>query len=301
MKNLNWIDLQLFAEGGGDGAASANAGGAAAEAGAQAAVIYGKQEGTAMPNAQSQETAAPQPEAESFESLITGRYKADFDKKAQQMINTRFKQTKQLEAERDALRPVLDALSAKYGIDQKGKDFAQKLQAAIDADDSYYEEEADRLGLTVNQLKEQRRTNAELAELREALAERQRQEARDNIYQGWLDQSEQLKGIYPDFDLQVEAQDEGFVRLLQNGIDVRTAYEVVHKDELLSGAIRYAVKTAQQRTVEDIRARGLRPQEAGAGSSTAAAQVVKADPRDWSREDMAEATRRALMGEKIRL
>lgn len=301
MERMKLIDLQLFAEGSGDGTASANAGGTAAEAGAQGTVIYGKQEGTAMPEQQPHEPAAPQPEAETFESLINGKYKDDFAKKSQQIIDRRFKQTKQLEAERDAIRPVLDALSARYGVDIRSKDFAQQLQAAIDADDSYYEQEADRQGLTVAQLKEQRRITAENARLQEALQERQRQEARDNVYSGWLDEAEKLRSVYPDFDLETEAQNEGFVRLLQSGIDVKTAYEVLHKDELLSGALRYAVQTTQQRTVDNIRARGMRPQEAGAGGSTAAAQIVKADPADWSAEDMREATRRALAGEKIRL
>ncbi|MBE5801079.1 MAG: hypothetical protein E7319_02215 [Clostridiales bacterium] len=301
MERVRWMDLQLFAEGGGDGAASANAAGTAAPAGEQTTVIYGKQEGTAMPETQPEAPQAPQPEAESFDSLINGKYKEDFTQKAQQMIDTRFKQTKKLEQEREALRPVLDALSARYGVDMRSKDFAQQLQAAIDEDDGFYEQEADRLGLTVPQLKEQRRITNENAQLREALAERERQEARDNVYKDWVEQGEKLKAVYPEFRLDVEAQNEGFVRLLQNGIDVKTAYEVVHKDELLSGAIRYAVQTAQQRTVEDIRARGMRPQEAGAGNSTAAAKVVKADPKDWTDEDMREATRRAMMGEKIRL
>ena len=294
---MDHIFLQLFAEGGGDGAASANAGGNGAPE-ASSTVVYGKQDGEASQPVEQQPTETPE---ETFDSLINGKYKEDFAKKTQQIINARFRQTKQLEEQRDALRPVLDALSAKYGVDAKGKNFVAELQAAIDADDTYYEAEADRMGLTVAQLKDQRRMEAENAQLREAIAERERQEARDNVYSGWLAEGEQLKTVYPSFDLEVEAQNESFVHLLQNGINVKTAYEVIHKDELLSGAIGYAVKTAQQRTVDNIRARGMRPQEAGAGSTAQAAQIVKANPADWSKQDMAEVLRRVRSGEKIRL
>ena len=83
-------------------------------------------------------------------------------------------------------------------------------------------------------------------------------------------------------------------------VDVKTAYEVVHKDELLTGAIRYAVQSAQKKTVDNIRARGMRPPENGA-SGNGSATVVKSNPNNWTKEDFNEVIRRVQHGEKIRL
>lgn len=297
------IDLCLFGEGG-DGAATANASAEAPEAAGEPEVVYGKQDDPVDADPQQEEPAKPEDKKAAFEAMITGEYKDAFAERTQKIINARFKQSKELEARHEALRPVLDALSVKYGIDPGDTELPKKLQEAIDADDSYFEDEANRQGVTVQQLKEMRRTERENAELKQALAERQRQEARDGIYSEWMQQGEQVKALYPDFDFQREVSGENaenFLKLLQVGIDVKTAYEVVHRDELLSGAIGYAVKAAQKRTVDDIRARGMRPKEAGTGSSVAAARVVKADPNTWTTDDINEVARRVKAGEKIRL
>lgn len=296
------IDLCLFGEGGAEGAATAAA--ETPEAAAQPEVVYGKQDDEpAQPEAPA-EDPKPVDKKKAFEELINGEYKDAFTERTQKIINTRFKEAKALEAQRDALKPVLDALGVKYGIDPADADLPKKLQEAIDADDSYFEDEANRQGMTVQQLKEMRKTQRENAEFKQALEERQRQEARDNVFAEWMQQSETVKSIYPGFDFQQEVSGENaekFLKLLQASVDVKTAYEVVHRDELMAGAIGYAVQTAQKRTVDDIRARGMRPKESGTGSSVASARVVKADPNTWTNDDIAEVARRVKAGEKIRL
>ena len=109
-------------------------------------------------------------------------------------------------------------------------------------------------------------------------------------------------GIYPGLSLEAEANDpetgEQFMRLLSSGVDVRTAYEVIHKDDIISGAMHYTAQKVKEKTVNDIRARGLRPQENGAQGSTAA-KVVKSDPKSWTDKDMDEVIRRVAAGERI--
>lgn len=51
--------------------------------------------------------------------------------------------------------------------------------------------------------------------------------------------------------------------LLRSGVDARTAYEVVHKDEIIGGAMQYTAQRVQEKVVNDIRARGMRPPENG--------------------------------------
>lgn len=307
--------LQLFAEGGEGGGGAAGAGaGAAGDSAAPAAgnaknplanVVYGKQaagddQGNARTETKVSASTADARKA-AFEELINGEYKSEFGERMQQIINKRFKETKQHEERLNAMQPLLDALGSKYGVDAKD---LGKLMTAIEEDDSFYQEEADREGITVQQLKQMRKLERENAQFKAAREQQQRQERAEQVYAKWEQESQAVKQLYGQFDLQAECQhpDTGrdFVRLLQNGVDVRTAYEVIHKDELISGAIGYAVQSAQKRTMDNIRARGMRPRENGAGGSVAT-QIVKSDPSKWSKADRAEVARRVMRGEKVHL
>jgi len=303
------FNLQMFAEGGdggaGAGAATGDAGSAADSAeNTLADVVYGKQATEAQPVHQDENhdgASNAEDRKAAFEELIKGEYKEEFGDRVQQVINKRFKESKAQEERLNALQPVLDALSSKYGVDASNVD---QLMQAIDEDDSYYQEEADREGVTVQQLKHMRQLERDNAEFRAALEQRQRQEQAASVYAKWEQEGQTVKQLYGGFDLHTECQHpetgQQFVRLLQNGVDVRTAYEVIHKDELLSGAIGYAVQSAQKRTMDNIRARGMRPQENGAGGSVAT-QIVKSDPSKWSDSDMDEVLRRVKEGKKINL
>ena len=55
------------------------------------------------------------PDAE-FESLIRGKYREAFQRRADLIVNRRFGQLKALEENQNALSPLLDALSARYGL-----------------------------------------------------------------------------------------------------------------------------------------------------------------------------------------
>lgn len=303
------LRLQMFAEGGEGGGgttaptASETADNTAGNAkNPLANVVYGKRAAAETQMTETHVTASSAEDRKAaFEELIKGEYKTEFGERTQQLIDRRFKETKAMEERLGALQPVLDALGTKYGVDAAD---VEKLMSAIEEDDSYYEDEADRQGVTVQQLKQMRKLERENAEFKAAMEQRQKQEQAANVYAQWQSEAETVKQLYGNFDLQSECRNpetgRNFLRLLQNGVDVRTAYEVVHKDELLSGAIGYAVQSAQKRTMDNIRARGMRPQENGAGGSVAT-QIVKSDPAKWSKADRREVARRVLRGERVEL
>ena len=56
------------------------------------------------------------PETE-FNDLVNGRFKEQFSKRTQAIIDKRFKATKELEAFKDKAQPILGALYEKYEID----------------------------------------------------------------------------------------------------------------------------------------------------------------------------------------
>ena len=285
------LNLHFFGEGGGaaagggDGAAAGMTGGdgAAAQAGAP-------QEGT-QPQRTAEERAA------AFEELIKGEYAQEFNARTQGIINQRFKEHKQLQSRMDEMQPIMDALSTRYGETDFGK-----LRAAIEADESFYQAAADEAGMSVEQYKEHQELKRKAAAYDRYQQQNQRAEAERRAFEQWEQQANQLKGIYADFDFAAQCKDPAtgpmFVKLLGQGVDVKTAYEVVNHDRLISGALQSAVTQAQQLTVQTIQAQGMRPQENGVGGSRAT-KMVKADPANMSKKEIADYARRAKSGERI--
>lgn len=316
------INLHLFdgeGAGGGEGTASAapaqQAQPVAKGKNPLANVVYGKapDEGSGKPAengipATEPETIVTSNTAEArkaeFDRMVKGEWKSEFDSRVQAAINARFKQDRTISerAERlDALAPVLEMLGNKYGIDAND---AEALAKAVQEDNSYYEDEAAQKGVTVEQLKRIKALERENAEFRRMNEQREAQRRMDDTYSMWMQQGDECKRFYPTFDLRAEvtnAETGGrFMGLLQSGIDVKTAYEVIHKDDIIGGAMQYTAQAVQQKVVNDIRARGMRPAENGA-SGSGATTIRKTDPRTFTRKDREEISRRVMRGERIEL
>ena len=301
------LSLQIFADGGasaggtGDGGTAqgqgVTAGAASQQTGAKgnplSAVKYGIQEESA-PAAEVQETTTTDPNAE-FEKLIKGQYKAQYDQKVQDTIQKRLKGTRETVEKYTALQPVLEILAKKHGVDVGDID---ALTKAIEADDSYFEQEAMELGMSVKQLKELRSAQRENADLRRQIQERQKQENAEKIYSTWMQQAEETKKVYPGFDLRAELGNSKFLDLLNSNIDVRTAYEVLHKDDIIPAAMQFAAKTVESKLASKIASGASRPAENGMNSGSAA--VVKSDVSQLTKADRQEIIRRVARGEKIR-
>ena len=304
-------NLQLFAEGGAGGAAGGTGGdggtaqgqGVTAEAASQqtkgaknplANVKYGIQQ-EAAPAAEVQKpTEQPDLNAE-FEQLIKGKFKDQYDTRMQDTIQRRLKSSKETVEKYNALTPTLEILGKKYGVDATD---IEALNKAIQDDDSYFEEEALEKGITVQQLKEIRKMERENAELRKQMQEKKTKENADKLYAKWLQQEQDTQKVYPSFNMKAEMQNPKFVDLLRSNIDVKTAYEVVHKDEIIPAAMQFAAQTVESKIAKKIAANGARPAENGMSSGSAA--VVKSDVSQLSRADREEIRRRVARGEKIR-
>ena len=309
MKHISFIpmhSLQLFAEGAGagDGGAAEGQGVTAAAAVPQtkgeksnplAAVKYGIQEDAAPAAEVQTETTEVQadPNAE-FEKLIKGQYKEQYDARMQDTIRKRLRGSQETVDRYNALSPVLEMLGKKYGVDPAD---AKALSKAIQDDDSYYEEEAADRNISVQQLKEIRKMERENASLRKQMREQQARENADKQYSSWMNQAEEAKKVYPSLDLKAEIRNPKFLELLRSNIDVRTAYEVLHKDEIIPAAMQYAAQTVESKLAKKIASGGNRPSENGMSSQGAA--VVKSDVSQLSKNDIAEISRRVARGERI--
>lgn len=314
----NALNLQLFADG--DGAASGGESGAQAAAVQESAhnitqnrngrtsALANVQYGTVATKTDAQQDVNEEPlmpesqpvdpvdKAKAFEEIIKGEYKAEFDKRVQSIINERFKSAKGTEEKLAKLEPILDLMGRKYGV---ASDDIETLSKAIQDDDSYYETEAMEKGLTIEQLKQFKQMERENAELKRVNEEREKIEQSQRIYAEWMRQSEQMKTLYPNFDLRAEINNPSFMKILKvPGMDVRTAFEVAHRDELIAPAMQHTAQQVSQAIVNNIRSKGARPAENGV--QTRASAVVKNDVTKLTKEDRREIYRRVVeRGEKI--
>ena len=299
------LNLQLFAEGGGDGGtgATGTTGATATAAVSQtkgvksnplADVKYGIQPTEATtPTAEVVENPTEDRNAK-FEALIKGEYKDLYDQRMQDTIQKRLKGSKETVEKYEALAPTLEILAKKYGVDAAD---IKALNKAIEEDDSYFEEEALEKGVSVEQLKEIRKMERENADLKRQMEERNRRENANRLYAQWMEQEKQTKAVYPSFDLKTEMQNPNFRNLVQSNVDVKTAFEVIHKDEIIPAAMQYTAKAVEQKIANKIMANGARPTENG-NSSQGAAQS-KSDVSLLTKADRAEVMRRVARGEKI--
>lgn len=303
IKKLLTLNLQLFAEGGDGGTGAegtAGSGVATTPKGVKsnplADVKYGIQPEESVQNANAQVTdeGAVDLNAE-FEELIKGKYKEQYNAKMSDTVQKRLKGTKEQVAKLESLNPVLEMLGKKYGVDATD---AEALIKAVEEDDSYFEEEALELGIPVEHLKQFKKTERENAELKRQMDEISTKENAAKIYQGWLDQAEEAKKFYPSLDLETEMQNPRFVDLLRNNIDVKTAFQVLHQDEIMPAAMQYTAKAVEQKITNNIIANGQRPTENG--NSSQSASVIKSDVSQLTKADRQEIIRRVARGEKIK-
>lgn len=284
---LMTLDLQLFAEGGsGDGGTGSEGATGATEAAAVSQTSITDADGT---------TATNIDRKAEFEKLIKGEYKDLYDERMQDTIKNRLKGQKEIVDKYNALTPMFEALSSKYGVDASDPEAIMK---AIEEDDSYYEEEALEKGISVEHLKEIRKMERENAELKKLRDEQNAKEAAEKRVAGWMEESKQVQAIYPQFDLRSEMQNSKFVDLLRvPGVDVRTAYELTHKDEIIAGAMQFTAKTVEKKIADKIAANGARPTENGLSSQSAS--LTKSDVSQLSKAEILNLQKRIAQGEKI--
>lgn len=261
-------------------------------------ILYGKQEQPTTDAAGQNADAAPKQEqrdlAAEFDALIQGEFKDVYGKKMSDAMQKARKGSKEIDGRNKAMQPIMDRLASRYGLQA---DQFTEILSALDDDDALYEAEAAQKGLTVDTLKAMKKVEFENDQLRREMEERQRQEGQEQIYAQWVDQAEQVRGSYPDFDLAAELANEQFSQLLLANIDMKTAYEVIHHDEVMPAAMQFAARQAEQKVVNNVMAGAMRPRENGI--SQQAGVITKSDPSKLSFKDIDEIKRRVLAGERI--
>lgn len=313
--------LQLFGEGGDAAPAGDNGSTGVTEqvAAAPEVPVYKKRQGinrldrqklvqqTApaeqpAPDVDSGTPAAQGSDRASFDELIKGDYKKDFDDRVQDIVRRRMKGTEKTKQRLDSLEPVVKLLAEKYGLAADGEIDPQSIVDAIMDDNAMWEEKAMQKNMTVDEFKEWNKEHRDYERLKQQESQRQQMQASQQAFQTIMEEANTLKSKYPDLDFGREMADQKFceeVAFYQRRGDpnpFQRAYESRHFDELMSRMATTAQKTSIKQVADAVAANKARPAENGAAQSGIATMV---DPSKFKKKDFEDIKKRMLRGERV--
>lgn len=316
------VDLQLFAEGGGDGAAAAGGDGAApaAEEKAASAPAQGKGREAAAAEVDEMLSPAEEPDAEedaaegeeqdgaadksstdpeahrkAFGELMRGEYNREF---GEMIVQATQKAYDSILNEQGPVGRILNALGQKYGTAPGDYEaLAAAVEGGVVKDDAYYEDMAMKKGISVQLAKEMDALESENAKHR--AAEQQRAEAAkmEAIQQEWDAAAERIRAEDPGFDIKTALADPDFAQMLKLGVKMEDAYKARYFDDIMARRTTQTAKTVEKGVEARIRQRGARPAENGTNPGGAA--VLKTDVSKLTPQQCEELERRAMRGQII--
>lgn len=316
------VDLQLFAEGGGDGAAAAGGDGAAPAAAekAAAAPVQGKgreaaaaevdemlspaeepgaeedaAEGEKQDGAADKSGTDPEAHRKAFGELMRGEYNREF---GEMIVQATQKAYDSILNEQGPVGRILNALGQKYGTAPGDYEaLAAAVEGGVVKDDAYYEDMAMKKGISVQLAKEMDALESENAKHR--AAEQQRAEAAkmEAIQQEWDAAAERIRAEDPGFDIKTALADPDFAQMLKLGVKMEDAYKARYFDDIMARRTTQTAKTVEKGVEARIRQRGARPAENGTNPGGAA--VLKTDVSKLTPQQCEELERRAMRGQII--
>lgn len=316
------VDLQLFAEGGGDGAAAAGGDGAAPAAAEKAASAPAQGKGREAAAAEVDEMLSPaeepgaeedaaegeeqdgaadesstDPEAhrKAFGELMRGEYNREF---GEMIVQATQKAYDSILNEQGPVGRILNALGQKYGTAPGDYEaLAAAVEGGVVKDDAYYEDMAMKKGISVQLAKEMDALESENAKHR--AAEQQRAEAAkmEAIQQEWDAAVERIQAEDPGFDVKAALADPDFAQMLKLGVKMEDAYKARYFDDIMARRTTQTAKTVEKGVEARIRQRGARPAENGTNPGGAA--VLKTDVSKLTPAQCEELERRAMRGQII--
>lgn len=316
------LNIQLFADGAGTGAGEGNGaenGGtgnaavntevAAPKKGRKgnelANVVYGKQTAqtsddysaeNGLLNTREVNTKTQEEKAVAFENMIKGEYREDFNNRVEKIVRNRLGDTKAMQQQAEAMKPIIDMLSSKYGVDAANLD---GLAKAIQEDDAFYQDAAAKRGMSVEQFREVKKLEDAAQHWKEAYEAQEMQRKGQETYNRWISEAQDLQEKYDltGFDFEQEVMNPDFVGILKSGGSVEAAYKAVHFDELLGGAMAGTAHKVKEQLAKNVAMRNARPAEGAVSAQPGV--IMKPDVNKLTKQDRAEIARRVSRGEII--
>lgn len=269
------------------------------EAGQNAETQQQNQQAAAAENDKAQTQQAKKP---TWDEIMAD---PDYNKSMQNTLRARLKDSQAAQEKLNKLAPALELIGRSLNIDASdiSKLDVDKLVEAITQDKKLYEDKASEMGVPVE-------AAMRIDQLEREKAARDRQEAQNletqRIQQHLSklqQQGEELKKMFPSFNLDQELQNPVFFRMTSPnvGISVQDAYYAVHRDEIQRASMQATAQRVSEKMSNSIQSGMRRPVENGA--QTQPASVSSFDYRNATRAQREELKkqiqRAAARGEKI--
>ena len=325
MYKEKWLNLQLFAgegagDGGGEGAApgenNADAGhqrlldlGVPADKirknmayklntpapkpadGGQAKAQETKPEQAAAADNPAEENKTEAPARLSWDEIMKD---PEYNREMQRVVQSRLRNARGAEETMGKLAPAMEVLARKYGQDPANIDY-DALAKSISDDESYYEDKALEMGVSVATAKQIDQQERDTAREQRTLEQQKIQQHIVKLEQ----QAEEMKNVFPNFDLRTELRNPAFARMTSPnvGISVEDAYYAIHRKEIQFAAMQVTAQKTAEKVSKSIQSGSRRPNENG--TSGQAPSVTTFDYRNASPEQRKALKDRIRSGEKI--
>ncbi|MBE7053463.1 MAG: hypothetical protein E7391_04220 [Ruminococcaceae bacterium] len=317
------LNLQLFADGGGDGGDGGSASQSTGEtlgkdnSGEKEEIpafipekakkyyqkAMEKQKGSTT-NADSQNNDNAQTTNEqgatdevSYDDFIKS-HKEEHEAYIKKTMGERLKKYKGIEENLGKHKAILETVAQKYGVSPDDENFLETLSQKVDEDDSYYDNYAMEHDISAQEARRIVTMERKARQFDAQEQERQRQEQMRQHIMVLRQNAEKTKAQFPDFDLETEMQDERFRRLCAaNNGDTTAAFMACHYNEILTNTVQRASKKIQEQTAQAVASNKARPIENGLSSQ--APSVVEQDFRNMNLQQIrkfAEEQRRKQTG-----
>lgn len=197
----------------------------------------------------------------------------DYNRRMQETVQARLKDDKGAKETLNKLAPILESLGAKYGLDASdiSKMDIDALSKAVAGDDSYYEAKADELGVSPETARQLDQLEKFKARQQEQERQNLEQQTRQQHYMKLVEQAEEMKKVFPNFDLHTELQNPAFLRMTapNSGLTVEQAYYALHHREIQQASMQATARNVEQRVAASVAANKSRPSENGLGAQAA--------------------------------
>jgi hypothetical protein len=226
----------------------------------------------------------------------------EYNKQMQAVVRSRIKSEKSAEEALGKMAPAIEVMARKYGLDAQNMDY-EALAQKINDDDAYYEDKALEMGVSVDTAKKVDQAERE-AERQKAIQQRTLQEKKIQEHFVNLEkQAEQMKKVFPGFDLRTELQNPAFARMTSPniGISVEDAYFAIHRNEIQAASGQIIANKTAEKISNAIQSGSRRPIESGASSQAPSVTTFDYSKASKAQREAFKADIRARMarGEKV--
>lgn len=208
----------------------------------------------------------------SFSELINGEYKSDFTDKVNDIVSKRFKELKKAEERLTQLNGAFSGVMAKRG--------ANTLEELIEK-------------LSEEKIYGNDKRNSQEELKKDLLLENYRKMTVSRQYSDWIKEADEVKKMYPDFDILREIKNPVFKNGLKLGMDITSLYRALHFDEISK---EIEDKASSQATLKAASYRN-RPSEIGSTEPRAVKSAFNVNA--LTDEDMEKIVKRIARGDKI--